>query len=134
MIETELDRRAPFVAEHVSLTPVVSAVSVVEVQPVEEAIGGKSKPARNTRCCDGGPMFLRRGGLDIPRLLRDSHNASRSLLKAASMSVIERNDCFRGRSLPADLLPEDYFAGAFQKHQQNLEDLIGETNSNPAFT
>jgi len=34
----ELDRPAPFVAEHVKLAPVVSAVKVVPSHPVEEAI------------------------------------------------------------------------------------------------
>ena len=36
--ETEEDRPTPFVAEHVNVTPAVSAVTLVCVQPVEEAI------------------------------------------------------------------------------------------------
>src|SRR5215467_10086057 len=36
--EVDVDRPAPFVAEQVSVTPVVSAVSVVDVQPDEDAI------------------------------------------------------------------------------------------------
>jgi hypothetical protein len=36
--EVDVDRPTPFVAEHVNVIPAVSAVSVVDVQPDEEAI------------------------------------------------------------------------------------------------
>ena len=37
VVETELDRPAPFVAEHVKVTPAEFAESVVVLQPVEDA-------------------------------------------------------------------------------------------------
>src|SRR5215470_1619602 len=36
--DADVDRPTPFVAEHVNVTPVVSAVSIVAVQPDEDAI------------------------------------------------------------------------------------------------
>ena len=45
---TEFDRPAPFVAEQVSVTPVVSAVSVVPEQPFEDATPDSGSAADQT--------------------------------------------------------------------------------------
>lgn len=48
--------------------------------------------------------------------------------------MIELYDGAAGPESAADLLAQDYLAGTFQQHQQDLEGLIRQTNSCAAFT